>query len=383
MESLGRADRIGKGNSPNERCRRHRHMSSESFVLLQVVILLGSLFILAKSSDLVSDAAVSIARTTGLGEMAVGFLLLSVVTSLPELAISILALESGDVGISIGTLFGSNIANLGLVLGVTAILAPGVFRIARESIKTLSMMLLVSSAVPVLALVVTGLSRFIGLALLVTFGLFCIYYVRSKVLLESDEPKGRQSSLRQLLLAIGGVAAVLVSAQFVVSSSVLISKFLGIEEAVIGATVIALGTSLPELSVSLAAARRNHMNLAMGNILGSCVTNLTLILGMVLALSTPAVNVAVFTQLVVMLLVINLSVWRMLMDNRIGLGDGVILAVLYLVFLASSAGVQVMIFSPEYLSSALKAMMRVLALAFVYGIVAVVAIILAKTLNNG
>lgn len=358
-------------------------MSSEPFVLLQVVILLGSLFILVKSSDLVSDAAFSIARTTGLGEMAVGFLLLSVVTSLPELAVSILALESGDVGISIGTLFGSNIANLGLVLGLTAILAPGVFRIARESLKTLSMMLLVSSAVPVLALVVTGLSRFIGLALLVTFGLFCIYYVRSKVLLESDEPKGRQSSLRQLLLAIGGVAAVLVSAQFVVSSSVSISKFLGIEEAVIGATVIAVGTSMPELSVSLAAARRNHMNLAMGNILGSCVTNLTLILGMVLALSTPRVNITVFTQLVVMLLVINLSVWRMLMDNKIGLGDGVILIVLYLVFLASSAGVQVMIFSREYLSSALKAMIQALALTFVYGIVAVVAIILAKTLNKG
>jgi hypothetical protein len=84
-----------------------------------------------------------------------------------------------------------------------------------------------------------------------------------------------------------------------------------------------------------------------------------------------------------MLLVINLSVWRMLMDNKIGLGDGVILIVLYLVFLASSAGVQVMTFSPEYLSSALKAMMQVLALTFVYGIVAVVAIILAKTLNKG
>jgi cation:H+ antiporter len=358
-------------------------MSSEPFVLLQVVILLGCLFILVKSSDLVSDAAVSIARTTGLGEMAVGFLLLSVVTSLPELAVSILALGSGDVGISIGTLFGTNIANLGLVLGLTAILAPGVFRIARESFKTLSMMLLVSSAVPVLALVAAGLSRFIGLALLVMFGLFCIYYVRSKVLLESDEPKKRQSSLRQLLLAIGGVAAVLVSAQFVVSSSVSISKFFGIEEAVIGATVIAVGTSMPELSISLAAARRNHMNLAMGNILGSCVTNLTLILGMVLALSTPRVNITVFTQLVVMLLVINLSVWRMLMDNKIGLGDGVILIVLYLVFLASSAGVQVMTFSPEYLSSALKAMMQVLALTFVYGIVAVVAIILAKTLNKG
>jgi len=105
-------------------------MSSELFALLQVVILLGSLFVLVKSSDLVSDAAVTILHATGLGEIPVGFLLLSVVTSLPELAVSILALGSGDVGISIGTLFGSNIANLGLVLGLTAILAPGMFRIA-------------------------------------------------------------------------------------------------------------------------------------------------------------------------------------------------------------------------------------------------------------
>jgi len=350
--------------------------------LLQVVVLLGSLLLLVKSSDLVSNAAVRIARATGLGELAVGFLLLSVITSLPELAVSILAARSGDAGISVGTLFGSNIANLGLILGLTAILAPSALLITRDSLKTLSMMLLISSIVPILALVGTGLSTLVGLSLLLIFTAFCIYIIRTNLNLGHEGEKANENVFRQVLLLFGGVAVVLVSAELVVRSSVSISRFLGVEEAVIGATVIAVGTSLPELTVSLAAVGRNHVNLALANIMGSCVTNLTLVLGLVLTLSRLTVHAAVFFQLVIMLSLMNLFAWRMLTDNKIGFSDGVILTIMYVVFIGTSVGVQITVLSPDYLSAAFVEITKMLAQALVFGIVAAAVILLALDLTK-
>jgi cation:H+ antiporter len=330
----------------------------------------------------VSNTAVKVARATGLGELAVGFLLLSVITSLPELAVSILAVGSGDAGISVGTLFGSNIANLGLVLGVTAILAPSALVITRDSFKTLLMMLLVSSIVPILALVGTGSGTIVGLSLLLIFAAFCIYIIKMKVNLGHERENANENIVRQVLLLFGGVAVVLVSAELVVRSSVLISRFLGIEEAVIGATVIAVGTSLPELTVSLVAVRSNHANLALANIMGSCVTNLTLILGLVLTLSRLTVHAAVFFELVIMLSLMNLFVWRMLADSKIGFTDGAILTILYVVFIGTSVGLQITVLSPHYLSAAVVEVAKMLAQALVFGIVAAAILLLALDLTK-
>lgn len=351
-------------------------------LLIQFIILIISLFFLVKSSDLVSDSASKISRMTGLGEMAVGFLILSVITSLPELAVSISAINSKDVGISIGGLFGSNVANIGLVLGLTAIFAPSIVNVTQESFKKLSLMLLIASLIPILALVLTGLSRFVGLALLLSFAFFCVYSIKSNVKVEVEEAKGEKGMRRAVLLMLGGVGVVLLSAQFAVSSSVSISEFFGIEKAVIGATVIAIGTSLPELSVSLAAARRNHMNLALGNILGSCVTNLTLILGVVLAASTLKINLAIFAELVVILVLVNLTLWRMLLGNKIDFFDGVILIFLYAIFLGSTIGVEILVLSPGYTLPLLGALSQVFSSAFAYGIVALAALILGITLTK-
>ena len=114
----------------------------------QLVILVISLAILIKCSDLVADSSANIAKITGLGEMAIGFLILSIITSLPELSVSISAVYSGEVGITIGQLFGSNIANIGLILGLTLILAPTVIKVAHEEFKNLTIMLVIASIVP-------------------------------------------------------------------------------------------------------------------------------------------------------------------------------------------------------------------------------------------
>ena len=358
-------------------------------ILLQPIILIVSLMILVKSSDLVSDSSLKISKITSLGEMVIGFLVLSVVTSLPELAVSLSAVKSGDIALPIGGLFGSNIANIGLILGLMAVLSSESIRASHEEFRGMLLMMTGTSVLPFLGLFLEELSYLVGWSLVAMFVIFSIYSIKRKggSIKDEDEENslkmGKRGLLREVGIVIGGVAAVIVSSQFVVESSVNISDLLGLDQSVIGATVIALGTSLPELSVSLAAVKKGSMSLALGNILGSCITNLTLILGIVLSLSTLEINPLIFTDLVVMLFIINLTLWRFIVDNKIGMGGGVALLLLYMLFLASTFGVQIVILSPEYLGYVLNSAINMILQGFPYVLVGATALILGWLLNKG
>ena len=352
--------------------------------ILQGLILAISLAILVKFSDMVSNSSYNIAKITGLGEMAVGFLILSIVTSLPELAVSISALNSGDVNIPIGTIFGSNIANIGLILGLIAILSPTVILIKREDLRSLTLMLVIASLVPLQLLILSRFVNLTGFTLLAIFVIFSIYSIKNRIPVIEEEPKKiRKNITTQLALVFGGIAVIIISSQFVVSSAVTISNMLAIDQAVIGATVIAIGTSLPELSVSLSAVKKGHTSLALGNILGSCITNLTLILGFILILSQVKINLLLFAQLIAMLIIVNIALWRFIVDRKIGVGEGLILLLIYLIFLASTLGIQVAILSPEFLIGVFISAIDFLLTAFTYAIVGIVAFILGWFLGKG
>ncbi len=353
-------------------------------LVIQFIILAVSLAILIKFSDKVSDSSANIARITGLGEMAVGFLILSIVTSLPELAVSISAVNSGDIEIPVGTVFGSNIANIGLILGLTAVLSPSTIIIAREDYRSLCFMLVIASLVPLQILVLGGFANLTGLMLLGMFIIFSAYSIKGRipVVENGEEPETRKLS-KELIIVFGGVAAIIISSRFVVDSSVAISSMLQIDQSVIGATVIALGTSLPELSVSLAAVKKSRIGLALGNILGSCITNLTLILGFVLVLSKLKVNILVFAELVVILIIVNLTLWRFIVDRRIDFGNGMVLLLLYSIFAISTLGIQVAIFSPEILIPILGSLIKTLFQVLSYSIVGLIAITLGWLLGRG
>jgi cation:H+ antiporter len=350
----------------------------------QLVILVISLAILIKCSDLVADSSANIAKITGLGEMAIGFLILSIITSLPELSVSISAVYSGDVGITIGQLFGSNIANIGLILGLTLILAPTV-KVACEEYKNLAIMLIIASIVPLLILVLGRLTAIIGWILLMIFVTFSFYSLKNKISTgeKSDTRQKGRKWVKEVIIVLGGVTLIILSSGFVVSSSVNLSNLFKIDQAVIGSTVIAVGTSLPELSVSIASIKKRHMGLALGNILGSCITNLTLILGLVLTLSQVEVNLAVFINLAIMLIILNLTLWRFLVDNKVTTGDGLILLLLYIVFIISTLGIQVAILSPEYLGSVLSIALTASLQRLPYMFVGLIALFLGWYLGRG
>jgi len=354
-------------------------------VLLQPFILIVSLIILIKSSDVVSESSTKVAKVTGLGEMAIGFLLLSVVTSLPELAVSVSAVRSGDISIPIGGLFGSNIANIGLILGLTAILAPTSIRLPRGEFKNLSFMTGIAAAIPLSLLILGTFNYVIGWILLALFAVFSVYSIKNRFTLEEDKEEIKEPTRmwKDLLLILGGVIIIIVSSQFVVNAAVEMSNLFRIDQAVIGATIIAVGTSLPEFSVSLAAVKKGRTSLALGNILGSCLTNLTLILGFVLVFSTFNVNLTLFLDMALMLILINFVLIKIIAENNIGLLNGLILLFFYGIFLLSTFGIQIILLSPQYLTTIVDTIIYVIAQLLPFGLVGLTALILGLLLNKG
>jgi len=317
-------------------------------VLGNALVLLVSLAILDRASDWAITNSVKIADITGFGKTTIGFILVAFSTSLPELCVSIFAAISGEgMGIAVGNVLGSNIVNICLILGVCFLfvslksseavkLAPAM---AKEEIGTLYFGLFVASVVPLTLLYIGFASRIIGVILLAIF-VFYVYRLSKvrKIREEGSLGEERRKLPRYTFFALLGIALVVASSYFIVDSATYIAESLGVPPVIIGATIIAFGTSLPELATSVDAVQKGHLDLALGNIVGSCFINITCILGVALIGSPLAVNMAAFSHLVMFSLITNLLLWYFLSSERISWREGTILLVMYGVFLATSFG---------------------------------------------
>lgn len=299
---------------------------------LDSLILLASIFALAGFGNIVVNRAIKIAKLTGIAEITIGFILISVSTSLPELVVSVFSILTGSVGISIGNLLGSNIANICLIFGIGLLFRALI--IEREMFKNLSLILLVTSLIPVILLILGELNKIVGLALVLIFVGFCYYSIKMKATMEEETKNRENGSLLITFFGFAlGMAGLLISAHFVVESASTIARAVGIPQSVIGGTIIAVGTSLPEMAVDLTAIKKNKLNLAIGDVLGSGMTNLTLILGPVLLLSPFKVNIAAYTCLVIFLVSSNFLFWLFIRKGKLGKFEGLCLLLLYITFL--------------------------------------------------
>jgi cation:H+ antiporter len=312
------------------------------------LILLASLVVLDKASDWSITNSVKIADITGFGKTTIGFILVAFSTSLPELCVSIFAAIGGEsIGVAIGNVLGSNIVNICLILGVCFLivalksseavkLAPAM---AKEEIGTLYFGLFVASVVPLTLLYIGYASRVIGIILIAIF-IFYVYQLSKvrKIREEGSFGEERRKLPVYTFFALLGIALVVASAYFIVDSATFIARALKIPEVVIGATIVAFGTSLPELATSIDAVQKGHMDLALGNIVGSCFINITCILGVALVGANLAVNMAAFSHLVMFSLITNLLLWYFLSSERISWREGAILLIMYAVFLTTSFG---------------------------------------------
>ncbi len=301
-----------------------------------------SLAILARFSYLSIVSIEDLIELSGLNEAAAGFIILSVMTSIPEMTVAAFSILQGNPGISIGDLLGSNMFNIGVVVGLIAIVSP-LKKIRSDFLVEITDILFFSSAVPLVLAVpffsasLEAASHLIGAILIIIF-IFSVYMMaKARKVPHDGLREGAKSKDRRIVLikVIVGVSIVVVSSRFVVWSASNIAAILGIPPILIGAKIVAIGTSLPELALDMAAVRRGRINLALGDIIGSNLTNMTLVLGIVLLTSPLTVNLTVFTELLPFLLIMTLLLWRFLSKGQMPVWGGILLIMIYIIFQAT------------------------------------------------
>ncbi|KPJ79150.1 MAG: sodium:proton exchanger [Deltaproteobacteria bacterium SG8_13] len=257
-------------------------------MLLPVIYLILGLVLLIKGADFLVDGAVSIARRLQISDLVIGLTVVAFGTSTPELFVNLLASFKGTTGIAVGNIVGSNIANIFLILGVCALIHP--LSVSRGTVwKGIPFSLL---AVIVLAITTndplldaTGpavISRGDGLVLLSFFIIFLYYSfdVATEVPgLDSHTPAKKHRLSVSLLLTAGGLVSLSLGGKWIVDGAAAIALQLGMSEVVVGLTIVAIGTSLPELATSAVAVRRGNVEIAVGNVVGSNIFNIFLVLG--------------------------------------------------------------------------------------------------------
>lgn len=255
-------------------------------IILLILILLAGLALIVFGADWLVDGASGIARKAGLSEFVIGLTIVGFGTSCPELVVSLNGVLAGSSDISAGNVIGSNIFNTLLILGLTALISP--IAITRENKKRdIPMTIVVTVLFIVCGMSRTlfglgandGLSRIEAAVFLILFILY-IYYCFKMGKAEENEEGGRQLSVAAGIgLSLAGIAGLVAGGHFFVNSAMDLARRLGVSEKFIAITILAGGTSLPELATCVVAAVKKKGQLALGNILGSNIFNILLILG--------------------------------------------------------------------------------------------------------
>lgn len=277
-------------------------------IFLQILLLAVGFFILIKGADWMIDGASSIAEHLHMPKILIGLTIVAFGTSAPELAISISSLVSGNTDLLLGNVIGSNILNILLLIGIAALICPLAIRSATVR-KELPMLLLISTALAVLFLDVAlnksltdMISRSDGIICLLFFGIFLYYLIamakhgRDKAKREQAKNVKNKKKAKQevsapkypiwkaIIFTILGLAGVILGSRLVVDNASLLAAAIGMSDRVIALTIVAFGTSLPELMTTITAARKHEPDLIVGNIVGSNIFNICIVLGLPVAL---------------------------------------------------------------------------------------------------
>lgn len=250
-------------------------------MILNIVLLLVGFVLLIKGADFFVDGSSSVAKLIGIPGFVIGLTVVAMGTSAPEAAVSISAGIQGSNEIAISNVIGSNIFNLLVVAGVCAVIKP--YKIEREMLyRDFPVNLVVTVVLFFMALTSMTFTRLNGVLMLVCFVAYIAFILfvafKNREAHSGDDVK-TMSPVLSVIAIVGGLAAVIFGGDMVVDSATAIAKDLGWSETFIGLTIIAIGTSLPELVTSIVAAKKGESGLALGNVIGSNIFNIMLILG--------------------------------------------------------------------------------------------------------
>ncbi len=254
-------------------------------MILTIVLLLAGLALIVFGADALVDGASSVARRFGLSEFVIGLTIVGMGTSAPEMVVSFIGAFQGNADIAIGNVVGSNIFNTLLILGLTALILPMAVTPSNKK-RDIPVNIFVTALLVVLGLEKTffgigndGLSRFDGAILMAVFILYMVMSFKGNHPDEEENPAPLKSIWLSILMILGGLAGLILGGNLFVDNATAIAKALGVSDKFIAITILAGGTSMPELATCVVAAAKKKGQLALGNIIGSNVFNILLILG--------------------------------------------------------------------------------------------------------
>lgn len=279
-------------------------------IFIAIALLIVGFVMLTKGADWFVDGSSALAFRLGIPQLVIGLTIVAMGTSAPEAAVSITSALKGNEGITVGNVVGSNIMNILLILGIASVIVPLAVQKSTRMIE-IPYMIAITVLFGVLGYTGEMVTRVEGGILWIAFLIYLGYLLwMAKKGKEDNEPDEKQKSLPvQLLMILIGLICIVLGSDFVVDGATEIAKVIGISDRIIGLTIVAFGTSLPELVTSIAAARRGNADIAIGNIVGSNVFNILFVAG-TSALISPIVfeskfvlDTAVATATAVLLLV--------------------------------------------------------------------------------
>ena len=320
-------------------------------MLLNILFLIGGLVLILWGANMLTDGAAALARKWGMSDLVVGLTVVAFGTSAPELVISVMSAAEGNAGIAIGNIVGSNIFNVFVIIGITAIVRP---ILIGKSILTKDIPLVIIASLALLAMgnapLLEGapariLDRVDGILLLLFFMIFMRHTFSAasdasdeEALPEAEEGKKKKEMgiWKAIALVLIGLAGLIFGGDGFVDGASGVAAGLGVSDAIIGLTIVAAGTSLPELATSVAAAVKGKPGIAIGNVIGSCIFNIFFVLGVsatVRPLPFGSVdNADLLTMTVAALMFWAFGWW--IKERTITRGEGVVMTLCYIGYIA-------------------------------------------------
>ena len=302
---------------------------------IQVVLLIVGFILLIKGSDFFVDGSSNIAAILKIPTLIVGLTIVAFGTSAPEAAVSITSSLAGSNALAVSNVIGSNLFNILLIIGLCALLNE--LEIEKKVLNTdLPFLLIITVIVSAFILFGWNISRIEGIILLVLIIIYIIYLIRSagKSQESQNVEKPKMGLPRSVVYIIGGIAGIVIGADFVVNSASYIAMAFGMSETLVGLTIVAIGTSLPELVTSLTALRKGETELIIGNVIGSNIFNILFVLGASSAISPIVVNSNMLIDVVLMIAVTLLCYIFARTQDKYDKKEGFVLVALFIAYMA-------------------------------------------------
>ena len=301
-------------------------------IIIELFILAFGMGLLVKGADTFLESSSKIARHFGISDLIISLTLVSFATSLPEFGVTIMSALDGIPSISLSNIVGSGIANICLIIGIPAVFV-GV-KIHDKIINRDAVAMIVSYILLVLDIAVGGINLFFGLAFLLAYCVY-LYYLYQHNKHSKVKMKKTNKLWKQFILLLLSVAAVYLGSRLSVNSAVSIAHAVGISEWVIGATILAIGTSLPELAVVTQSILKKKVIMGIGTAIGSNIFNILVILGLASIASPLNIPLSkIWVDMAILLLSAVLVTWFMTTGHKITRREGFFLIMLYMGYLA-------------------------------------------------